>query len=111
MAIKANHLLINEAYTKNIIDASDGSSNYGSQYLEVVREDDTSEFDLKGMFLISKQPRLDSHVKLIGPFKKPADIINIMEFLKTELISNSTSYVGAMNITLANFKILETQNL
>ena len=105
MAIKANHLLINEAYTKRL-DDNNGNSNHGSQYLEVVREDDTSEFDLKGMFLISKQPRLDSHVKLIGPFKKPADIINIMEFLKTELISNSTSYVGAMNITLTNLKII-----
>ena len=94
-----------------MIDDSNGNTNHGSQYLEVVREDDTSEFDLKGMFLISKPPKLDSHVKLIGPFKKPADIINIMEFLKTELISNSTSFIGAMNITLTNFKIMNAQNL
>ena len=105
MTIEANHILINEAYTKSIADG-----NEGSQYLEVVREDDTTELDLKGMFLISKSPRLHSHVKLIGPFKKSADINDIMEFLKTELISNSTSYVGAMNITLTNFKIVNTQN-
>ena len=106
MTIEANHILINEAYTKSIADG-----NEGSQYLEVVREDDTTELDLKGMFLISKSPSLHSHVKLIGPFKQETDISNILAFVKSELVSNSTYYAGAMNITLTNLKIKDTQTL